>query len=83
MEEDTDQLGLEPMEEETDQLGLEPMEEETNQLGLESIVKLLRDDTKISYDAALQIPLLTSSNETWTEAIEAYFDYDFNLVASI
>ena len=52
------------------------MEKETDQLGLEPIVKLLRDKTKISYDAALQISLLTSSNEAWTDAIDSHFAYE-------
>ena len=48
--------------------------EETDQLGLEPVVKLTRESTAISYDLAKQIPLLTSSNESWTDAIRAYFN---------
>ena len=48
--------------------------EETDQLGLEPVVKLTRESTAISYDLAKQIPLLTSSNEIWTDAVRTYFN---------
>ena len=47
--------------------------EETDQLGLEPIITLIKDKTKISYDLAKQIPVLTSRAEIWIEAIEAYY----------
>ena len=50
--------------------------EETDQLGLEPIITLIKDKTKISYDLAKQIPVLTSRAEIWIEAIEAYFCHE-------
>ena len=43
---------------------------------MEPILNLIREKTKISYDAALQISLLTSSYGAWTEAIENHFSFE-------
>ena len=43
---------------------------------MEPILNLLREKTKVSYDAALQISLLKSSDEAWTDAIDSRFSFE-------